>query len=350
LVIVYVDELIEPRYSTNLLEILNEYNIGTPNLTENWTKYVIQTIPDLYTEFLLPKDEAHAGEFLMNDYLITTSFLAPNSVNFSDLRDPVWGWRRMAFVFDAFDSMAKTGLYVNELVQTPPDPENKAPVLVLDVDPAFVNALETVTADTAGTYDDQYPLTIACDWDDGTVATSYWSGSNPAPVFTHEYLKSSVYTVTVTATDKYGASDVKTAPVTVTSDGAVLCFNFGWNAISAPVQDSRSMSTLFVTTVPGFYAVYSWDNAAQAWVAEDLSHPLDPTKGYFIWATDHADVELTGTAATYSPSLVPGWNLVGVGFDPVSVMSTYAYYYDHYAATYIPTHNLDPGFGYFIWM
>jgi hypothetical protein len=348
LVIVYVDELIEPRYSTNLLEILNETGIGTSNLSEQWGKYVIQTFPDLYTEFLLPKDEEHAGMFLMNDYLITTSFLAPNSVYFSDLvRDT---YPRVAFVFDAFDSLAKTGLYVNELVQTPPDPENKAPVLVLDVDPATVGALETVTADTAGTYDDQYPLTIACDWKDGTVATSYWSGSSPAPVFTHEYMKSGVYTVTVTATDKYGASDVKTAPVTVTSDGAILCFNFGWNAISAPVTDSRSMSTLFVTTVPGFYAVYSWDNAAQAWVAEDLSHPLDPTKGYFVWATGHADVALTGTAAAYSPSFMPGWNLVGVGFDPVSVMSTYAYYYDHYAATYIPTHYMDPGYGYFIWM
>jgi hypothetical protein len=349
LVFFYVDEIIEPRYSTNLLEILNETDVGTENLTEWWTKFDIQTMPDLYTEFVLPKDAVHAGEFLMNDYLITTSFLAPNSLNFSDLiRD---GYPRVAFVFDAFDSLEKTGLYVNELVMEPPDPENKAPVLVIDVGPTSVEALETVTADTAGTYDDQYPLKIECDWDDGTVDVGYMLLDNAsAPVFTHRYMKSGTYTVTVTAIDIYGAEDEKTAPVTVNSDGAILEFSYGWNAISAPVDDSTSMSDLFVTQVPGFYAVYSWNNSAQGWEAEDTSQPLDPTKGYYIWATDDAEVELTGTAATYSPSLNSGWNLVGVGFDSVDIPGTYAYLYDHFAGTYIPTHDMEPGFGYFIWM
>lgn len=110
------------------------------------------------------------------------------------------------------------------------------------------------------------------------------------------------------------------------------------------------MSTLFVTHVPGFYAAYSWDNVAQEWVAEDLGQPLDPTKGYFIWATDDAEIELVGTKASYSPSLSTGWNLVGVGFEPVEILDTYAYWYDNWAGTYIPTHSMWPGGGYFIWV
>ncbi|KAF5437887.1 von Willebrand factor type A domain-containing protein, partial [Candidatus Methanophagaceae archaeon] len=43
------DEMPEPRYSTNLLEILNE-----SGLIESWTKFDIQTIPDEYTRFYLP--------------------------------------------------------------------------------------------------------------------------------------------------------------------------------------------------------------------------------------------------------------------------------------------------------
>ena len=146
---------------------------------------------------------------------------------------------------------------------------------------------------------------------------------------------------------------MKTAPVTVNNDGAVLQFSYGWNAISAPVQDSTSMSNLFVMQVPGFYAVYSWNNSAQAWQTEDLSQPLDPTKGYFVWATDDADVELIGTAVTFDPtSWISGlgWNLVGSGADPVVLTDKYAYLYDHSAGTYIPTRNMEPGMGYFIWV
>lgn len=351
--VIYVDEFIEPRYSTNLLEILYENVTGTAAPDEDWTKYDIQTLPDQYTEFVLPKDEVHAGQPLMNDYIITSSFLANNSVNKSDLVRTPPGIPRVAFVFDAFDSLEKTGIYVNELVIEPPEPENQAPVLVIDVDPTSVDALETVTVDTAGTYDDQYPLRIECDWDDGTVDTDYmWMDNTSAPVFTHSYTRSDTYTVTVTAIDKYGSDDVKTAPVTVNNDGAVLQFSYGWNAISAPVQDSTSMSNLFVMQVPGFYAVYSWNNSAQAWQTEDLSQPLDPTKGYFVWATDDAEVELIGTAVTFDPGWISGlgWNLVGAGSEGYELTGTYAYWYDHSAGAYIPTRNMEPGKGYFIWV
>jgi len=178
-----------------------------------------------------------------------------------------------------------------------------------------------------------------------------WRDNTSAPVFKHSYTKNGTYTITVTATDKYGEEDVKTASITVNNDGAVLHFGYGWNAISAPVQNSTSMSDLFVMHVPGFFAVYSWNNSAQKWQTEDLSQPLDPAKGYFIWATDDADIELTGTAVTFNSGWISGlgWNLVGAGAEPVVLTDKYAYWYDHSAGTYIPTHNIEPGKAYFIW-
>jgi hypothetical protein len=350
--VIYVEELIEPRYSTNLLEILNEPGEGTMYLKENWTKYDIQTLPDQYTEFVLPKDEAHADEPLMNDYLITSSFLAPNANG--DLIGTLSSLNRFAFVFDAFDSLEKTGLYVNELVTEPPPPNNSAPILVIDADPTSVNALETVTVDTAGTYDDpdSYPLKITCDWGDGKVDTAMYDEFDPAaPVFTHEYTSSDPYTVTVTAKDIYGAEDTKTALVAVLNDGAVLQFSYGWNAISAPVQNGTSMSGLFWGNVPGFYAVYSWNNSEQGWQTEDLSQPLDPAKGYFVWATGDAEVPITGTAVPFDLSWISGseWNLVGAGSEGYELTSTYAYWYDH-PAGYVPTHDMDPGKGYFVYV
>jgi len=132
------------------------------------------------------------------------------------------------------------------------------------------------------------------------------------------------------------------------TETATLHFSYGWNAISAPVYNSTSMGSLFVGTVPGFYAV-SYDNSAQMWQIEDLSQPLDPAKGYYIFATGDAEVELTGTAATYNPSLLPGWNLVGVGFYPVNLSEDqYAYWWNGSLEEYEQTHYLEPGKGYWV--
>jgi hypothetical protein len=145
-------EGIEPRYSTNLLEILNEYNIGLSNLTEDWTKYDIQTLPDRYTEFKLPvipslnpvvyvgDDYQQTFEPDLSDYpgsyLITTSFIAPNAKG--DLNEyqeyetshNAGSYRnRFAFTYNASDG---TGLYMNENVTIPIPPEGVPFTIVLD--------------------------------------------------------------------------------------------------------------------------------------------------------------------------------------------------------------------------
>lgn len=87
-------------------------------------------------------------------------------------------------------------------------------------------------------------------------------------------------------------------------------------------------------------------------MTENLAQPLDPEKGYFIWATGEAEVELIGTAVNFDPSWISGsqWNLVGAGAEPYTLATDYAYWYDHTAGTYIPTHDLEPGMAYFVWV
>ena len=118
----YVSEGKEERYSTDLLEKLKESYIGTSSLYENWTKFDIQTLPDRYTEFVVPQVpdlnvtncEDQDGEFtqmMFGDYLITTSLIAPNARG--DFPDS-----RVAFSYDQLEGMGGIDIYVNDAENT----------------------------------------------------------------------------------------------------------------------------------------------------------------------------------------------------------------------------------------
>jgi len=66
LVITYVEEDIEDRYTGSLLEILSEH------VSESWKVEWFHTYPEQYTEFKLPKGQK---------YLVTLSWVAPESEN-----------------------------------------------------------------------------------------------------------------------------------------------------------------------------------------------------------------------------------------------------------------------------
>jgi hypothetical protein len=70
----YVDETIEERFDSSLTERL--YTDKGDN--EYWQWYNIYTKPNQYTEFMLP-DQETSMESDGNEYLITTSLIAPNS-------------------------------------------------------------------------------------------------------------------------------------------------------------------------------------------------------------------------------------------------------------------------------
>jgi PKD repeat protein len=345
----YVSEAIEPRYSTNLLEILNETLYPDKPPVEDWIKYDVITRPDQYTEFVLPADWAHHDSTYRNDYLITTSFLANNSIDVSDLVDPRFSIPRMAFVFDAMDN---TGIYINKPLGAPPVVFNEAPVVNLTVSPGTtVTALTMVEICTDGTLDDQWPLHIEIDWQDGTVQSALMLDEWTPVCFEHKYFEHGTYAVAVTATDKYGLKDTKTVDITVTNDGAILVMKPGWNAFSTPVMSSKTVTQLF-GGYSWFYAVYEWNENTQVWETINPASTLEPKRGYFVHGptTGTVEIELTGTEATYDASwFKTGWNLVGVGFEPVTLpIDTWAYWYDGGTRAYVPTHNMDPGKGYFI--
>ncbi|MCD6478666.1 MAG: hypothetical protein J7L44_02140 [Candidatus Diapherotrites archaeon] len=345
----YVAETIEPRYSTNLLEILNETFHANRAPDEDWIKYDVITRPDQYTEFVLPADIEHQRDIYCNDYLITTSFLANNSIGKSDLVDPIYGIPRAAFIFDAMDNR---GIYINKPAGAPPVVFNEAPTVNLTVTPATpVPALTLIRVCTNGTTDDQWPLSIEIDWKDGTFETKTMPDEWTPVCFEHRYFKSGIYNISVTATDTYGLTDTQIQSVNITNDGAVLVFRPGWNAFSTPVENDSTVSELF-GGFSWYYAVYKWDETTQKWVALGPGDKLDPKRGYFVHGpvSGTARIELTGTAATFDDTwMQPGWILVGTGFNPVELSyDRWAYWWDPGANTYIPTHNLEPGKGYFI--
>jgi hypothetical protein len=79
--ITWLNETKEPRFHTNLLEILGEKwrgDVGLPP-AEGWDWFHVQTRPDQYTQMVLLPDYINSGP-LFNDYLITTSWYALNSI------------------------------------------------------------------------------------------------------------------------------------------------------------------------------------------------------------------------------------------------------------------------------
>ena len=114
----YVSESKEMRYSTNLLQVLNETVTGEEPVEEDWTKYEIQTLPARYTEFKLPtipSIKPDTREY-PGSYLITASFLAPNAEGDLNRNQSYDETNRFAFAFNASHG---AGLYVG--VYIPPN-------------------------------------------------------------------------------------------------------------------------------------------------------------------------------------------------------------------------------------
>jgi hypothetical protein len=115
--ITWINESKEPRYHTNLLEVLGEKWRGNKGLEPLavWDWFHVQTMPDQYTEFILPKDELNLGP-LHNDYLITTSWYALNSLLYDHgIAGPAkLGGKKIPRVSFVYDGNTSTGLYINE--------------------------------------------------------------------------------------------------------------------------------------------------------------------------------------------------------------------------------------------
>jgi len=95
----YTAETIEERFESSLAERL--YTIMGDTLSEVWQWYNVYTLPNKYTEFMLPNQETQRDMYDVddipdwypyeyadgNEYLITSSFFAPNSKLDTDRTD-----------------------------------------------------------------------------------------------------------------------------------------------------------------------------------------------------------------------------------------------------------------------
>jgi len=132
----WLNETFDQRFSTNLLEVLNETIYPDRVANESWTKYDIMTMPDKYTEFKLPVIPSLMGTDYMvycygdqkyfkpdvqwpGSYIITTSWMAPNAEGDMNKNQSYDEMNRYAFTFNA--SYGK-GLYINEDPVVEPTP------------------------------------------------------------------------------------------------------------------------------------------------------------------------------------------------------------------------------------
>ncbi|MCK5722625.1 MAG: hypothetical protein KAI84_08795, partial [Gammaproteobacteria bacterium] len=146
--IYFTGKAIEPRFHTNLLEILCEYPMaGTVDqdiYMETWKWLHIRTMPDFYKEFVYPDLPNVDNGY--GDYLVTSSLTAPNS----DYKVPDDGMhsepQRLMFAYEPTDG---SGIYMADPIALPPaddTPEEFDP-MVYDVnDDGVIDKPEVVAA------------------------------------------------------------------------------------------------------------------------------------------------------------------------------------------------------------
>ena len=108
--IYFTGKAIEPRFHTNLLEILDE-----DMHEETWKWLHIRTMPDFYKEFVYPDLPNVDGGY--GDYLVTSSLTAPNSDYTVPMDEYHSAPQRLMFAYEPTDG---SGIYMADPVVLPP--------------------------------------------------------------------------------------------------------------------------------------------------------------------------------------------------------------------------------------
>ena len=269
-------EDVEPRYSTNLLEILNETLYRDKVADEDWTKYDIQTLPDEYTEFKLPEIPSlnpvcYVGGDYQDDfepdiraypgsYLITTSFFAPNAKgNLNeeqeyDVRD------RFAFTYNARDG---TGIYMNEDPVIPVAPEGDRFDLRLHEGDNYVSLPVLPPVDKRSPAEVFGPDVSV--WAYNAVS-DIWERPTEVAIGTGYY----VYAPKPKVVNLYGTGEVLTWPDIETT------LQTGWNLVGPGNESIPMMDVTGVT-------VMKYDRGTFVLVPPAMGEALEPGEGYWIY-------------------------------------------------------------------
>ncbi len=272
-------EDIEPRYSTNLLQILNETLYDDKVVDEDWTKYDIQTLPDEYTEFKLPEipsidPEVYiGGEYqywvkineLSNvvnpgSYLITTSFLAPNAKGDLNLDQSYSTTDRFAFTYNARDG---TGIYINEDPVIPISPFGERFTMHLDEGDNYVSLPLLPPVDKRSPAEVFGPDVSV--WAYNAVSDT-WERPTEVAIGTGYY----VYAPKPKVVNLYGTGEALTWPEIEAT------LQTGWNLV-APGNESIPMVDVTGVTV------MKYDRGTFVLVPPAMGEELKSGEGYWIY-------------------------------------------------------------------
>ncbi|WP_304019311.1 PKD domain-containing protein [Methanospirillum hungatei] len=151
-------------------------------------------------------------------------------------------------------------------------------------------------------------------WDFGDGATDMIA--NPV----HTYTKEGKYTVTLTASSKYGSDTVsKSEFITVnTPYDDLIPVSGGWNFISVPKKLAPGYDTasIFKVIDSGGHSMFQYDTGKHLWHTLDPSSPIKPLEGFWIYSKGTSSVPIRyDTNPVQTPPtayLKKGWN--GIGF------------------------------------
>jgi hypothetical protein len=145
-----------------------------------------------------------------------------------------------------------------------------------------------------------------------------------------------------------------------------------WNLVSTPVEpEETSIPSLFSTINGKFQAIYSFGGEYKGYFPGEASNQLTSIQagsGYWIYMSEAASVNITGSVAFNNQKLNSGWNLVGFNSqkelpvtvaiaslaDKISALYSYNPKTNSYSG-YIPGQTSDlkemkPGVGYWLYV
>ncbi len=151
-------------------------------------------------------------------------------------------------------------------------------------------------------------------WDFGDGSTDMVA--NPV----HTYTVSGTYTVTLTASSRYGSDTIsKSEFISVnTPYDDEIPISGGWNFISVPKKLAPGYDTASVFKVvdSGGHSMFQYDTGKHLWHVLDPSSPIKPLEGFWIYSqgTSKVPIRYDNNPVQTPPTayLKKGWN--GIGF------------------------------------
>jgi LasA protease len=153
---------------------------------------------------------------------------------------------------------------------------------------------------------------------------------------------------------------------------STIPLTIGWNLISLPVQPSNTAIEVVLSQIKGsisvVYAYNTVDGEYQTYIpgsVSNLSHMV-AGRGYWVYSTKNASLNISGSAAAKSITLEEGWNLVGynsrsrqsieTALKSIAGKYSAVYFYDQNTRTYVgyipgelnDLNFMEPGAGYWI--